>query len=486
MAGESSKRWASVWLRGMVLIMLGVVVGIIATGAGFKISLVLIGLLLISAVVFFFSPITLLAFYLIFSFIGIRPLPPIGGFHIQMQFMMVPVVAGSLVLSRKVLEPEKKQVARIGMTAIGLYILTVVVSTIINYPATTSISALGSLGQWLGDYIVALAILSSGVEVNPRSVIKLLTAVGIALCTIGITDFLGFTHFGISQIRHNSDRLMLMNLGPNEIGIFFAAVAVLTLAPLFISKGTYTIGRKEILWRIAMTMYLVIGMFLTASRETFVGFIGGLVVLILAGGVKAKVVSIIGVLSAIPMVLLGPQLPAGLLRKPFFYRELIPFHHMYGLNIPLSLSERLYFDSVALSRFANHPIFGIGFGQSLNIPSARSDGALMFVRFANDSYLTAAAQVGIVGTVAFVGLLFASTVLLWRNVSLVRRHGALYGEAALGLAAAFAVYLIASIVDDGLFIWSTEIAIVMSIVFAGIFLYYYIGREIRRGGGGAS
>ena len=118
---------------------------------------------------------------------------------------------------------------------------------------------------------------------------------------------------------------------------------------------------------------------------------------------------------------------------------------------------RLYIASLGLKKFAEHPVFGSGFGTPLQ-------GLTLTFGHAHDSYVSALYMLGIVGFVAYICVII-------KIVRLARRATIVFGEgsSARAFAVAFYSWLIGMLVmsfSDSVLFWPYELVFAMMLVTA--------------------
>jgi O-antigen ligase len=155
------------------------------------------------------------------------------------------------------------------------------------------------------------------------------------------------------------------------------------------------------------------------------------------------------------------------------FPELTPYLKLFGISIPHALAERVYLQTSALQEFLQHPILGLGFHHSLDIPEGNNAaywwGPRVYVPVAHNSYLTIAAQQGILGLVPFVILVVVGLRITRAAVRQTRQVGRHY-DLAVGLRCAAIILVFASLNIDALYADFKVTMLFFSLVVAALVL----------------
>ena len=190
---------------------------------------------------------------------------------------------------------------------------------------------------------------------------------------------------------------------------------------------------------------LTVGVLATGSRGTLVGFLAGLVV----------------VLRLRPPTALGPRkLLAGVLAIVTLAVAVAWFleHHPYVLarlgrtgSTDPNVEHRLALWRAAFDAFAAHPLFGIGYGQ---FTSYAGYMRLWRAQVAHQTYLSMGAELGLLGLLVFLWLLWAVMRDSWR-VQVAKGGGSRLGRICCGFAVATSVQGLFNNVEQFRSLWIT-------------------------------
>jgi len=410
------------------------------------IALLLVGLLA-SLIVTALLPFQYVLYvFILLSLTGIRPLPPVLGYDIQAQYVLLPALLLGVILRGRsdLAEGTQLRGAIVAATLLGLAAFVALVHGVLNGGSASS-GAFGTYVKWnMG--LLYLAVFLVGVGGKRDRISSIYNTTFIILVGFAAAAVLSSLTSGVSGAGLGTFRAQLLNLGPNRTGALAAAGAVMALAPI-------AAGRLEA-WKLLSLGAFLSLLVLTGSREAVVALVaGGIVLLFNVQSARAASWYIYSMTVALVLVglavIFGGFLPAGLAREVSPYPQLIPYLTISGVHIPAFLAERLYFADYGIHVFFSQPLFGLGFDRSLDIPSATTYGAPTLIRTAHNSFISIAAQQGVVGLAAFVGMVWV--VLRAARRLVAASEGTSYVSMAVGIRCALVVLVADSFMDDALY-----------------------------------
>ena len=188
-------------------------------------------------------------------------------------------------------------------------------------------------------------------------------------------------------------------------------------------------GRVQTVLRVAVVPVLVLGLLSTGSRGGLLGFLAGLAV-----AVRWRLPQISlrrAVAFAVSAVILGGALGWFFSHHPFLVNR------MEAVSaIDPNVTSRFALWRAARHAFYANPVFGIGYGQFPGY-GAHEEGLGAFAAVSHQTYLSAAAELGILGLAA----------LLWLLVSVIRDAGRMSARTGSMVPRAFGGFVTATAVQ---------------------------------------
>lgn len=312
-----------------------------------------------------------------------------------------------------------------------LFLAALIIST------TISPNKLISLGE-LSNYVFGIflfLICASLTEKHKLRVIRILTLSGLAISLSAIYQyFFGFRHileyltynnisvspFAIEYIQQK--RVFFPFITPNILGGYLAMIIPLTL----ISRN-----------RIWLIIPLSFALLLTRSLGAFLSILlAGIIYFYLQGKFKKwGVIFLVGLLALIVMA--------------FIIRSTVPREHIQPL---FSMSMRIYYWKGALGIIRAKPLLGVGLGMLGNF-------SLMDSRYAHNSYLQIWAEMGILGIISWLWIIFTSLKV---GVERLKENNPQQHPLTIALLAASSAFLIHNFIDFSFFL--PEVSIVWWVI----------------------
>lgn len=281
----------------------------------------------------------------------------------------------------------------------------------------------------LFSYLTGIGLFIITVNLAPKNKLRLINAIvysGLIISLLAIYQyFFGFRHlldyilkekitdnFAMDYIMQK--RVYFPFITPNALGGYLAMVILLIFT------------RKTKAWLI---IPLFIGLLLTKSLGAFLSISLGLIIFL----------SLQGRLKKMAVILFCGLLAAGTL--VFFIRSASEKDHMRPL---FSALMRLDYWKGAFDMIAAHPFVGVGLG-NFNLNQTR---------YAHNSYLQIWAEMGILGIISFLWLIWSFLKSGFSNIAATSNK-----KLSAGLIAAFAAFLISNFFDfsfylpEIVFIW---------------------------------
>lgn len=279
---------------------------------------------------------------------------------------------------------------------------------------------------------------------------------------------LGNAYFYLTQRGINLENLALsrqqLNTGAFSSSIFAGELVLviplaIALAGMASRTSMRTLVRAELL-------LLIVALVLTVSRAEMIGAVIGVVTFALLAGRRKMHVAAAGALLLAVVWIIIPAV-----RTAWFTRgqEILAW---WSGQFDVSIEERLASWGAAWQMFVDHPWTGIGLGQFADRYSdygrtfwlARGTGHWIpsVPLFTHNVYLGYAAETGVFGVAAFVGLIFAILRSGARTIRVRRKTGEhLMAAGALGgITGFFAVWIVSGVgfalavyIVPGLLLW---------------------------------
>ncbi len=174
-------------------------------------------------------------------------------------------------------------------------------------------------------------------------------------------------------------------------------------------------------------------------------------------------VLVLGLVMGITIAVAPNLVPQSLLRTPN-YLFTLPTGTILGVPIPGSLALRLYLNLSGILIFAHNPLLGLGFDHTLNIITFAGNGVVIVNSPSHDSFISVAAQNGIL---AFLALLAFTAYLLVLAFSFNERDRPRESYLSiLALQSAVLVIVVDSLATDFVFYDPRAMFILMAVVAA--------------------
>ena len=291
-----------------------------------------------------------------------------------------------------------------------------------------------------GAVIALLLLLLDTPEWLRRAVWAVVAGVGLlAVMAIvqQVTKTYGSTYGGFASVLPDGDALRSAGpLNPNPFGQVLATSAVLA----FYLARTHA-RRLERGCAVALAGLCVVALVYTQSRAALLALAVAAIVIAVLGGVRLRTI----VVAACAVVALGSVvLPQGLVQR---VDELSDAAESGGPTLADgSLRGRASENLAGLHMWTDHPLLGVGpdnfevhyqtYSAAIGIDQRPEE------RGAHNLYLESLAETGVLGTVAFLGVLWLALGGAWRARSRLEGRDALLAE---GIAVALVAFLVCAI-----------------------------------------
>jgi O-antigen ligase len=308
---------------------------------------------------------------------------------------------------------------------IPLWIFVALAGSSIFYAFSFSV-ALVEWIKWLT--ILAIAIFTTTlIRISHLEwVILLLVAAAFANAIVGIYTFLGGSGALHLLINDRFFRAFGTFGQPNPFGGFMGLVAPFALAmTLFYVRQTLRYRRWQYApWFVtyaSIFVVLCLGLFTSWSRGAWLGFIFALVVMAFALPRKIQysitiAILLIAIMAGLWVFNLIPTSIASRIQSST--QEFFAFEDMRGIDITsanYAVAERLAHWQAALNMAQAHP-FGVGIGNyEVAYPQYRLLNWKFALGHAHNFYLNILAEMGIIGLLSYLMLIFSLVYLAWKN-----------------------------------------------------------------------
>ena len=227
--------------------------------------------------------------------------------------------------------------------------------------------------------------------------------------------------------------------GPIGEKNFYALILVLLL-PLAISR--FSAERSTVLriLVLVLTIPILSGTLLTYSRGAGVAAVAMILSMVALGGLRLKHVLGVGAVAAIALMMIVPD---------YLYRistvsTVVELASGNPAEAGSSVRGRATENLAAINIFLDHPILGVGPGQTrFFIQAAANDidyQPLSGTRRAHNLYLEQLSDVGALGLISYLAIVFATMILLWRVARRFRESRPDVFYTMIGLLAAIITY----------------------------------------------
>lgn len=359
-----------------------------------------------------------------------------------------------------------------------------------------------SVGAWLTEWlkwvliIVLIYLIFSLCQHNRRWewVLFAVVSAGFGQAVIGLYTFFGGS--GADHLRIFSDRGFFRAFGsfgqPNPFGGFMGLLAPLSLMLAYgYARRAWSLWHKNqpkarfallLSGYYSATSLAIVGALIASwSRGAWLGLGVAILTLIFAlprklwqGGLLLGLVSLIGA-----VLWMSGRLPASLTERiASATQELFVLSDVRGVDINpenYAVIERLAHWQAALNMGRNNAWLGVGFG---NYDATYEIYRLINWKFslghAHNYYLNVLAETGIIGLIAYMGVLISLLIITWRTI---RQHpDTLARITAIGLLGSW-VYLMTHSMTDNLYVNNVFIHIGVMIGILAIIHHPLIIRE---------
>lgn len=261
----------------------------------------------------------------------------------------------------------------------------------------------------------------------PRALAIVVVAEGCAFAAIGVAEWLAgsvlFYTPGLEQVNATSSIFRVTSLfqDPSIYGRHVVVAIAVVLVLLWL-------GRVRVALAAPALALLATGLYFSYSQSSFVALVVVAAAIALAAGdatVRRAILVSIVVVSTVGVLVLGVAL-------------------LDGSADRFTRNRSSLVTNTALV-FRNHPVVGVGVGgQPVASREEADTGTTLGRNASHTTPLTIAAELGVLGVIAYVALLVGAARLL---VAVRRRHEAL----GLGMAAVLLVLFVHSLFYDGFF-----------------------------------
>ncbi len=284
----------------------------------------------------------------------------------------------------------------------------------------------------------------------------------VSLFSLVMVSVNGFYQYfaGEGFIRHRTlinldymKRISSSFVHPNDFGAYLLSLGAIILAAFIANK----VRLRERAGVVVVFMVSMVSLFLTKSRGAWISFFCAILAL---GALKGrKALAALAVVLIVFFILLPPVMKDRLMDLSFSEGN--------------TTWERLKLWEGTVNMIKMHPILGFGVNTySRNFPLYRPEGYLD-VRYAHNSYLQMASEIGIVGAGLFIAFIFS---VLWHSLKGIPRIGSFpRQDIARGVFAAASGFAINSAVDTHLY--SVSLAVLFHLLMGFCFSLAYYGKK---------
>jgi O-antigen ligase len=328
----------------------------------------------------------------------------------------------------------------------------------------TAFNAL-SMGLWLSEWlkwvqilVIIAVVLGLARDRRWEWLLLMLILSGLANALVGLYEFLGGSGALHLLINNRFFRAFGTFGQPNPFGGFMgllapiALMAVLGYGIRFWRGGRSWVTIALLSFYVIAAGFIVLGIGISWSRGSWLGFVASLVVVALALPRKtwqglALMASLGGIIA---LLWLAGLLPASVIaRISSSTEEFFTFDDVRGVDITpenYAVVERLSHWQAALNMAREHPWLGIGFGNyEAAYPAYRLINWHEPLGHAHNYYLNILAEVGIIGLLGYGKVWLVIIGLNWRT----RQHPDIFSRLiAVGLLGAWTYLSVHSIFDN--------------------------------------
>jgi putative inorganic carbon (HCO3(-)) transporter len=284
----------------------------------------------------------------------------------------------------------------------------------------------------------ALVFIIAATSLRKEAVIKrsffVIAIVAIIICADGIFQYF----FGYDFIRHRLltkddylHRISSSFIHPNDFGAYLLVVSVIFISFLLSVKNRL----KARLFIFLPLVLCLVNLFLTKSRGAWISFSAAFLVL---GALKTK--RVLGIFLAILLII-------------FITLSYVAPERMFSLADFKSGTtwERLMLWKGTINMIKEHPILGFGVNTySRNFPKYKP-AEYPDARYAHNSYLQMASEIGVVGALLFLAFLLSVLIYSLKGIYVMKRAGGIRRDYAVGLFAGLVGFSLSCVVDTHLY-----------------------------------
>ena len=315
--------------------------------------------------------------------------------------------------------------------------------------------------KWL-EYILlffAVADLANRKRIRVINAVWIFIASGSVVACDGLAQYVNHRELFRDYALY-ANRITAAFTNPNDLGGYIATVMILVLG-----LGIFLKGRvfQRVLLLCGIAPLSLVCLIMTGSRGAWLGAFFGVVTLIVLTRRKIALVAAALIMAS---AFLMPYLVSARQGGVFHAKD-------------ISVEDRQLIWKSSLRMLKEKPILGHGLGTFMeNYPRYRLYG--YEIVYAHNCFLQIAAETGLASLIIFLWALMRFFVLFWRRL---RREAPdiYYRAAALGLAGAFQVSIVQSLVDTNLY--ALRMAVLFWLVLAlgtGALISPFLPREDER------
>lgn len=435
------------------------------------------------------SPLSALILVLIFSPMHALIETEIPG-HLPMDVSLISLILAAIAWLMDKVSASRK-ILHLSYTPLYLPLVSFLITAILTVFSAASITAWASESlKWIIIFLLIIYVL------DMRSawewLLLGLVLAGVANAVVGLYVFFGGSGAPHLLVAGKYFRAIGTFGQPNPFGGFMGLIAPLAI------MATYSFGRRIIhswqfqrrvvlrLW-VGFCFYLFssllvsCGVFISWSRGAWLGFVGSIVIILVA--IPRKLREIALSLMLIVMVLVsvwqGGYLPDSITQRvESAAQELFTLNDVRAVDITqenYAIVERLAHWQAAINIVQNYPWAGVGFGNyEIVYERYRLLNWIEPLGHAHNFYLNVFAETGIIGLISYCLVIFTLISMTWYT----RKHPDLHTRSvAIGLLGSWSYLLIHSFTDN---LFVNNMFIHIGVMFGiSAALHYSLQRQIR-------
>lgn len=344
-------------------------------------------------------------------------------------FALSPYLHGAMLRPQGIIDPMKRKVLLSSAVLISLVGISTVITPIWNadflpyYPESLKL-----FGRWVFGMAYLFVGLSLPWNAEDAKWFRRLGPVTMAIVVGTMLYGRGVTTVGdVLSLSRWSGRISGAAVGPNEIGEISALFILLALGVILTSKST-----SEKLCMVLVGLVLSVSLLSTFSRESYVSFAVGLLVLTLIVPVK---------LSRRLMLFLGIGIVVLCLASGPFMRYVIWTLHEWASNPENATSGRTAIWKAALSIGLSYPLIGVGYWGFYHFSKGINTAA-------HNGFLESLVIAGIPGLIAYLWFIISLHQYLWSLEVKATREA----RVMLAVVRSFLIgYVVSALVSDHFF-----------------------------------